>query len=195
MYNNINASLTELFMNSLTAVQKAVKVLGGLALVAVIISFAASSFALISASVVLWMDYNMHAHETAFAALLDSLIPDSVTYAGLEATLLSAFAVCLICGFVYLAVRRYLGRVLADGTPFTYGGAKTMRNLGIRVIIWSILTKVITVFIFNCLKVVPAAADYDMSDVFVGITLILFSFVLHCGTDIIASKDGNGSEH
>lgn len=82
----------------------------------------------------------------------------------------------------------YFKRELADGTPFTLGGAKEMQRLGILTICIPICTQIIAEIVYAVMEqtvqgVAPLRLDNNGS-VALGVMFIVLSLICRCGTEI-----------
>lgn len=176
-------------MKSLQTVQKMFKVLKTLSFIAMIISFCVAGLSLIS---VIWL------------AVLQS---DSVS--GLESMIMYAFesesldmAICALLsdtvfaltdGVLSLLAWRYFKAEQECGTPFYDDGVKTIRNVGISVIVMPNVAVIVAAVIYACFGIDPGANDWTTAaSSLLGVVLILLSLVFRYGSDL-EKKDTENS--
>ena len=126
---------------------------------------------------------------------LESILSDN---AGLSkgAMLASCCSGALFCaaeGILTSFAARYLDRELADGTPFTTDGAKTLMQLGILTICLPIGARVIAEIMWAAIPALAAeagAAQMEMPDsVVAGLLLIVLSLVFRYGAELTSGKN------
>lgn len=122
---------------------------------------------------------------------LESLLTKYVS----ESTAYAAVAIACVCT-AFAAVtaqfcRHYFTRELADGTPFTLGGAKELFTLGILTFVFSIGCSTV------CGVVIELAEEFFGGTVALtspdfapigGVMLILISLLCRCGAELLAEK-------
>lgn len=93
-------------------------------------------------------------------------------------------------GVVLCFAAAYLKQELADGTPFTASGAKSLLRLGILTIALPLISAAVSCVIFGAFDV-DISGDYgNGSAIIVGIVLILSSLVFSYGAELEGAKAG-----
>lgn len=173
--------------NSLTAIQKCVRVFRVLVRVGLILSIAGAVFGL--AALMLWIRWNT-APATGIPQLDQVMqLIDRGSYYHTLSTLIADVVGCAFGGALLWLFHRYLTHELADGTPFTFSGASELRRLGVVTIVLPLVSL--------CLQAIPYTV-YDLSypnrmengtSVLLGVALILASLVFRYGAELTRSKE------
>ena len=170
-------------MKNLQAIQKTTKVFRILSLIAMICSFAAALFALTATGI--WAAYGTR-DALAGSSVVHTII-NAMDRGGYEATLavlMYDFVWCLIEGILLIFAYQYLTAELKDGTPFTEGGAKMVKSLGIKMIALPCVGIVISSVISETMDANMSRYLSNDATVAFGICLILFSLVLRYGAEL-----------
>ena len=173
--------------DSLTAIQKCVRVFRVLVRVGLILSIAGAVFGL--AALMLWIHWN-NAPATGIPQLDQVMqLIDRGSYYHTLSTLIADVVGCAFGGALLWLFHRYLTHELADGTPFTFSGASELRRLGVVTIVLPLVSL--------CLQAIPYTV-YDLSypnrmengtSVLLGVALILASLVFRYGAELTRSKE------
>lgn len=177
-------------MKSLETVQKTFQVFQVLAKAAMILCFVGCGLCLLGAACgFVWRGGGavIGADMETLLALTDSAALDRMT-----AALLADAVFVLTDALLFLFAWRYLRAEQADGTPFTFAGAKRVKNLGIKAIVMPLVAAMIAAVIFGCFGQAPAGVDWDGAwSVALGIVLIVTSLVFRYGAELA----GREAEH
>lgn len=171
---------------SLNTIQKCVNVFHILIRVGVILSIVGSVLGL--AATMLWIRWNTApADGTAAMDQFIQLIRQGDYYQ----TLAALIAETIACAFAVLLLwnaRCYLSRELADGTPFTDGGATQLRRLGVLIIVLPIIRIVLQAIPYSAFGLpLPDGLD-NAGSVMLGVVLILASVVFRYGAELAGSQ-------
>lgn len=118
---------------------------------------------------------------------------DTLTEGTLYATM--AASAVMLAGEAVLAklAEKYFRNELADGTPFTFGGAKELLRLGICAIAIPIGTSVVAHIVFSVLEnILENVGDWDITDpvsVGLGVMMIVTSLICKYGAELAQDKD------
>ena len=173
---------------TLKNIQKCARVLHTLAIIAAVAAFLGAASAL-AAAVGLSRWYN------APADVLGMLAPsmaalDHGSYTASVAQLSADVISLALDGVVLCFAAAYLKQELADGTPFTASGAKSLLRLGILTIALPLISAAVSCVIFGAFDV-DISGDYgNGSAIIVGIVLILSSLVFSYGAELEGAKAG-----
>lgn len=167
---------------SLNTIQKCVRVFYTLTGVGTVLSVVGMVFALVA--VVLWGRWN--SMPTQGIGAMERLMQyiDQGTYVQTMATLVAEAIACAFGAALLWFARNYLGRELADGTPFTEGGATQLRHLGILTIVLPIVSIALQIIPYQLLDAAEPRGMDNGSSVILGVVLILASVVFRYGAEI-----------
>lgn len=174
-------------MKNLQIIQKTTKAFRILSLITMICSFAGALFALTATSI--WAAYGTQ--DALAGSSVVSTIMNAMDKGGYEATLavlMYDFVWCLIEGILLIFAFQYLTAELKDGTPFTEGGAKMVKSLGIKMIVLPCVGIIISSVISEIFHSDMSRYLSNGASVAFGICLILFSFVLRYGAELERAK-------
>ena len=169
-------------MKTLPTIQTTCKVFKTLTKAAMILCFVGLGLCLLGLScVMVWRGGG-----TVVGTDLDTLMLLTKTTALNEmmGELLSDAAYALTHGILFLFALRYFRAELADGTPFTHGGANRIRTLGILTLVLPAVSSIFSAAVYGCLSLPLSGVRGNSSAVGMGIALILFSLVLRHGAEL-----------
>ena len=167
---------------SLNTIQKCAHVFYILTGAGTVLSIVGMVFALVA--VVLWCRWSsMPAVGIGAMERLMQYI-DQGTYDRTLATLLGEAIACAFNGALLWFARSYLGRELADGTPFTQDGATQLRRLGILIIVLPIVSMGLQILPYQLLDAAEPRGMDNGGSVILGVVLILASVVFRYGAEI-----------
>lgn len=121
---------------------------------------------------------------------LKGLIQDeaSISADTLYASMAAGAIFCAAEAVLSKAAANYFKKELADGTPFTFDGAKKMQNLGILAICISVGTQIVAAIVYAILeKALPGVAPMNATSfgsVSIGIMFIVMAQVCRCGAEL-----------
>lgn len=169
-------------MESLEKIQKVSNVFRVLTKIAMIISIVGGCIALVAAPCamvwkaggqVIGLDYDV-----LFDLTKEFKWDDVIVRCFVGATF--AFADAILFGTAYA----YFNRELEDGTPFTEGGSKLLKKLGIKMIVVPIVALVIAEVICVCYGVDMPDTWGNEIPVSFGLMLILISMIFRYGAEL-----------
>lgn len=163
-------------MNSLKNVQSIMKVLKVLSKIGLVLYIIGTVLCLASGAVLIAMEAN---EDSTFGATIREALAAEYGI-GLREICVSVFALAIGYAFsCYLefSICRYFKNELEDGTPFTCRGADELRNLGIKTIIVSVISKICTTVVFGGIFRIR----YSFA---LGIGMILLSVVFRYGAEL-----------
>lgn len=167
---------------NLNSIQKCARAFYILTGVGTVLSIVGMVFALVAA--ILWGRWNgMPAQGIGAMERLMQYI-DQGTYDHTLATLLAESIACAFNGALLWFARNYLGRELADGTPFTDDGATQLRHLGILTIVLPIVSLALQIIPYQLLDAAEPRGMDNGGSVILGVVLILASVVFRYGAEI-----------
>ncbi|MGN0674662.1 MAG: hypothetical protein ACI4KG_02840 [Oscillospiraceae bacterium] len=169
-------------METLSKIQKTVKVFKGLSLAAMILAFVMGL--LLLTGIGIWYGVN----EAGVLDKSDFSFAELIGYNENIAVIWCDFVLVITDGILFAYVHRYLKHELEDGTPFTERGATEIKKLGIRTIVLPIVAASICGIICGCYKVAPPENISNETSIVFGIAFIIISMVFRYGAEI--SKNG-----
>ena len=125
---------------------------------------------------------------------IESLLQDEagITTGSLYALLTSAILLCVSEGILAKCAARYFTRELADGTPFTTGGAQQLQTTGILAVCLplgaQILTEIVTSILEKQFPDTVASGLHDYGSIAVGVTLIVVAQICKYGAALLNEK-------
>ena len=173
---------------TLKNIQKCARVLHTLAIIAAVAAFLGAASAL-AAAVGLSRWYNAPADVLGMLAPIMAEL-DHGSYTASVAQLSADVISLALDGVVLCFAAAYLKQELADGTPFTASGARSLLRLGILTIALPLISAAVSCVIFGAFDV-DISGDYgNGSAIIVGIVLILSSLVFSYGAELEGAKAG-----
>lgn len=173
--------------NSLNTIQKCVKIFRTLVHVGLILSVVCGVFAL--AAAVLWLRWNNMPDSGIDALNRLMTMVDRGSYFGTLSALIADFIACTFGAGLLWFTRAYLDRELADGTPFTDGGATQLRHLGVLTITLPLASLILQAIPYAAFDLsLPDQLD-NGSSVLLGVVLILASVVFRYGAELTGQKE------
>lgn len=168
-------------------IQKCARVLHTLAIIAAVAAFLGAASALAAVGLSRW--YNAPADVLGMLAPIMAEL-DHGSYTASVAQLSADVISLALDGVVLCFAAAYLKQELADGTPFTASGAKSLLRLGILTIALPLISAAVSCVIFGAFDV-DISGDYgNGSAIIVGIVLILSSLVFSYGAELEGAKAG-----
>lgn len=172
---------------TLKNIQKCARVLHTLAIIAAVAAFLGAASALAAVGLSRW--YNAPADVLGMLAPIMAEL-DHGSYTASVAQLSADVISLALDGVVLCFAAAYLKQELADGTPFTASGAKSLLRLGIPTIALPLISAAVSCVIFGAFDV-DISGDYgNGSAIIVGIVLILSSLVFSYGAELEGAKSG-----
>ena len=181
-------------MRSLSIVQKIFSIVKIVASVLMVLCFISAGLCLITAFTI--GSISQPDIDTIIGTMpIYSEVFDSYTASQLSAITFIAFVVTLTHGILALFTRRFAAAELAEGNPFTETTVSNMRTLAIIVIVLPFIADIVISFIYNR----SGLTDMDISNgstMMFGVLLLIMSFVLQAGTEMIgeAKKDDSSDD-
>lgn len=173
---------------TLKSIQKCARVFHTLAIIAAVAAFLGAASAL-AAAIGLSRWYNAPADALGMLAPIMAEL-DHGNYTASVARLSADVISLALDGVVLCFAVAYLKQELADGTPFTASGAKSLLRLGILSIALPLISAALSCLIFGAFDV-EVPGDYgNGSAIIVGIVLILSSLVFSYGAELEGAKAG-----
>lgn len=123
-----------------------------------------------------------------------TLDEDTPTIEALYFSFIAAFIACVIEVILSDRARRYFKFAIKEGTPFTYDGAKRLKNLGILYIVLAVVASIVEavvyfVFIATFGDVINLSeATYGIS-IGTGVMMLIFAVVFKHGAEMYYVKD------
>lgn len=173
---------------TLKNIQKCARVLHTLAIIAAVAAFLGAASAL-AAAVGLSRWYNAPADVLGMLAPIMAEL-DHGSYTASVAQLSADVISLALDGVVLCFAAAYLKQELADGTPFTASGAKSLLRLGILTITLPLISAAVSCVIFGAFDVDISGDCGNGSAIIVGIVLILSSLVFSYGAELEGAKAG-----
>lgn len=166
-------------MSSLEKIQKGMR--GFQILSKIILVFACVGVALtsIAATLVATGVLNM---ENQFQSFLS--VTAEISKGQLVGTLTAAACSLLFGGILTVFAYRYFTAELKEGTPFTNAGADRIKQLGIMVIVLSVISMCITDGIYQMIGLAEWNRFDDAGSITLGICLILLAMVVRYGAEL-----------
>lgn len=104
--------------------------------------------------------------------------------------MLTGFVTALCEGILFAFANHYFTVEEKEGTPFTENGAKLTLNLGIAAIILSVVSAAVQGVIYEVMKLSELIEEFsNLWGVILGVTLILFSFIIRYGADLEKNRE------
>ena len=167
---------------NLTIIQKCAHVFHILVRVGLILSILGLVFGAVAA--LLWVRWNNMPASGIDA--LDRLmaVVDKGSYYRTLSTLIADTVACAISGVLLWFAHGYLAHELADGTPFTDGGATELRRLGVLTIVLPLAGLIVRSIPYIALDVSAPYGLDNASSVVLGVVLIIASVVFRYGAEL-----------
>lgn len=111
------------------------------------------------------------------------------------------FLACVLEAILSKKAERYFVRELADGTPFTMGGAQQLQNVGVLAIVFPAVLAIITGIGSGIIEHMLAEAledeysfHFDLTGIGLGIGLIIVAVICRYGASLLQAKQENAPE-
>lgn len=168
-------------MKSLQTIQKTYSVFEIITKVALIVYFVNVGFLIIGLLFGI-VFYNTGA---AIPSNLETLyhLTETVSFLDMSGTLLAELVLVLTDAILFTYAHKYISQELKEGTPFTEKGATMVRQLGIKVIVMTLVATIIAAVIYASFGIDATDVDNGAS-VILGIALILISLILSYGSEL-----------
>lgn len=111
-------------------------------------------------------------------------LTDKLTPAVAYAAMITAGILCVGEAILAKIAERYFKREIADGTPFTFDGAKALQRLGICAIVIPIAAKIAAVVLEHALDGADTFEVGDPVSVSLGIMMIVASLLCRHGAEL-----------
>ena len=111
-------------------------------------------------------------------------LTDELTPAVAYAAMITAGILCVGEAILAKIAERYFKREIADGTPFTFDGAKALQRLGICAIVIPIAAKIAAVVLEHALDGADTFEVGDPVSVSLGIMMIVASLLCRHGAEL-----------
>lgn len=166
-------------MKTLNTIQKVCNVFRILSKIAMILSFVWAGLSLVGVACVIALKNG------AVGLSPETLmyLTDSSTIAEMLSVLFVDFIFGLVDGKLFFLAYRYFCKETADGTPFTSDGAEQLKKLGIKTIVFPLVSIILAGIIYGICGAEGTENLSNGSFVLLGIAMILFSLVLRCGAE------------
>lgn len=170
-------------MSNLEKIQKGMRVLQILS--KILLVFACVAVALTSIAAILVAAGVLNA-ENGFLSFL--LVTAEISKKQLVGTLAAAACSLLFGGILMALTYRYFTAELKEGTPFTSAGADRIKQLGILVLVSSVVSACITDGIYQMIGLAEWNRLDDAGSIPLGVCLILLAAVVRYGAELEERK-------
>jgi hypothetical protein len=166
-------------MSSLEKIQKGMRVFQILSKIILVFACVGVALTSIAATLVATGVLNM---ENQFQSFLS--VTAEISKGQLVGTLTAAACSLLFGGILTVFAYRYFTAELKEGTPFTNAGADRIKQLGIMVIVLSVISMCITDGIYQMIGLAEWNRFDDAGSITLGICLILLAMVVRYGAEL-----------
>lgn len=166
-------------MSSLEKIQKGMRVFQILSKIILVFACVGVALTSIAATLVATGMLNM---ENQFLSFLS--VTAEISKGQLVGTLTAAACSLLFGGILTVFAYRYFTAELKEGTPFTNAGADRIKQLGIMVIVLSVISMCITDGIYQMIGLAEWNRFDDAGSITLGICLILLAMVVRYGAEL-----------